>query len=226
MSSRPTMASTSSRFDPRPNAASRSTRCSHSAPCSCQARAASSGSPNSPPVPATPWTSWTARPSAMSTAGSSSQPGRRSQRPHPVVEELRAGVTGLLRVELGRGQSGPFSTAATKAAPCSAQVTTGATAANDPSGCSDPALRGIRVDEVEALVLDAGEEPRAGTPGFTVDQPMCGTTAAGQPVDEAGPLTEPVLGRPCSTARSSRRTSPASRRRRRGPGARRPGGRR
>ena len=45
MSSAPTISAWSSRLVPRPNAASRSTRCSHSAPASCQRIAAATGSP-------------------------------------------------------------------------------------------------------------------------------------------------------------------------------------
>ena len=73
MSRVPTIFASSSRFSPRPKAASRSTRWIHSAPASCQRRAASTGSPNRFSEPATPCTSWTAWPSAMSTAGSSSR---------------------------------------------------------------------------------------------------------------------------------------------------------
>ena len=58
---------------PRPNAASRSTRCNHSAPACCQRSAAALGSPNSFSEPARPWTSWTAWPPATSTAGSSTR---------------------------------------------------------------------------------------------------------------------------------------------------------
>ena len=44
-SSSPTTRASSSRFEPRPKAASRSTRCTHSAPSRCHCRAASTGSP-------------------------------------------------------------------------------------------------------------------------------------------------------------------------------------
>src|SRR3954454_6533628 len=72
-STRPTIEASSSRLWPRPKAASRSTRWIHSAPASCQRRAASTGSPKRFSDPATPCTSWTAWPSATSTAGSSSR---------------------------------------------------------------------------------------------------------------------------------------------------------
>src|SRR3954453_3980511 len=68
--SRRTTPASSSAFDPRPKAASRSTRCTHSAPSFCQASAASSGSPYAVSEPAAPCTRRTAWPSATSTAGS------------------------------------------------------------------------------------------------------------------------------------------------------------
>ena len=73
-----TTSASRSAFDPRPNAASRSTRWIHEAPARCQASAASIGSPYWPPLPATPWTSWTACPSVTSTAGSSVSPVTRA----------------------------------------------------------------------------------------------------------------------------------------------------
>src|SRR3954454_15179317 len=72
-STRPTIQASSSRLWPRPKAASRSTRWIHSAPASCQRRAASTGSPKRFSDPAMPCTSWTAWPPATSTAGSSSR---------------------------------------------------------------------------------------------------------------------------------------------------------
>ena len=45
---------------PRPKAASRSTKWIHSAPASCQRRAADCGSPNTRSDPSTPCTNWTA----------------------------------------------------------------------------------------------------------------------------------------------------------------------
>src|SRR4051812_37696196 len=56
-------------LEPRPNAASRSTRWIHSAPALCQAMAASYGAPYDVSVPASPWTRRTACPPATSTAG-------------------------------------------------------------------------------------------------------------------------------------------------------------
>ena len=45
MSSLPTTSASSGAFDPRPNAASRSTRCTQDAPADCHASAAVTGSP-------------------------------------------------------------------------------------------------------------------------------------------------------------------------------------
>ena len=61
----------SSALEPRPNAASRSTRWIHSAPSACHASAASRGAPELVSVPASPRTRRTARPSDTSTAGRS-----------------------------------------------------------------------------------------------------------------------------------------------------------
>ena len=69
-SSRPITSASSAALEPRPNAASRSTRWTHAAPSRCQASAASTGSPYRVSLPAAPWTSRTAWPSATSTAGS------------------------------------------------------------------------------------------------------------------------------------------------------------
>ena len=54
------MPASRSALEPRPKAASRSTRWIQAAPSSCHLSAAESGSPNSFWVPAIPWTSWTA----------------------------------------------------------------------------------------------------------------------------------------------------------------------
>ncbi len=53
-----------------------------------------------------------------------------------------------------------------------------------------PLLRGERVHEVEALVLDAVEEHRALVGASTVFQPMCGSTGGRQLGDDARPLAE------------------------------------
>ena len=90
--------------------------------------------------------------------------------------------------------SGPFSTAATNRAPCSAQVTLGATAAKAPSGLEVPALRRRRSGRSRTARAPR-RRTAASPPGrSTSDQPMCGTTVGRQPVDGAGPLPEPGLG--------------------------------
>ena len=61
-----------------------------------------------------------------------------SQRVHPVVQQVRRRRRRTSRGGTGWPHSGPFSTAATNGAPCSAQVTIGATAANGPSALERP----------------------------------------------------------------------------------------
>src|SRR4051812_19236082 len=189
MSSRPTMLASSSRLEPRPKAASRSTRWIHSAPWSCHAFAASHGSPNSPPVPATPCTSWTARPPATSTAGRSSRrgalvtadgfpcgcgwsggwtpqvrratpAGQGSQRRDPVAHQLGPGVAGLLGVELG----GPQRAVLDRGDETGAVLgpgDLGRDGGEDALRLEVPALDGVGVDEVEPFALHAGEQPGA-----------------------------------------------------------------
>ena len=110
-SSLPTTSASSSRFEPRPNAASRSTRWIHSAPSRCQVIAASSAEPYSVSLPACPCTSRTALPSTTSTAGrrisgfSAGTALNPSQSPSTqLASSVGAGVAALLRVELGGGQ--------------------------------------------------------------------------------------------------------------------------
>ena len=162
------MLASSSRLEPRPKAASRSTRWIHSAPWSCHACAASQGSPNSPPVPATPCDELDG-PAARDVDGGQELEAGSVSHGSSVPLRLRAIRTGagLRMVEYrdARGgdvghsdstqlrsrwapaspdfsgwnwvaHSGPFSTAATNGAPCSAQVTLGATAAKAPSTSS------------------------------------------------------------------------------------------
>ena len=71
MSSAATTEVMRSRLEPRPKAASRSTRWTQRAPTRCQRSADSTAPPKTRSLPATPWTSWTARPPETSTAGRS-----------------------------------------------------------------------------------------------------------------------------------------------------------
>src|ERR671911_396653 len=210
------MVRSSSALEPRPNAASRSTRWSHSAPCSCHARAASTGSPNSPPLPATPWTSWTARPSTTSTAGRSSSRGwsvtkvlrslsstspaivpdapggilvAPSEGLDPVLEERESGLAGLLRVEL-RGAQGPVLDRRDEALSVGGprHLRLDGSKGAVPGG-EVPGVGGIRVDEVEALVGDAREEHGAGR-SLDGRPAHVGHDRCGEPRHDAGPLPD------------------------------------
>ena len=121
----------------------------------------------------------------------------RSQRLHPVAQQLGARRRPTSRGGTGWPHSGPFSTAATNGAPCSAQVTLGATAAKAPSGLSSQLLHGVGVDEVEPLVLHPGEQP--GPRGDVDLGPAHVRHDRGrQPVDDAGPLPQAGLGAPAT----------------------------
>ena len=191
MSRVPTIRAWSSRLWPRPKAASRSTRWIHSAPACCQRSAASTGSPKRFSEPATPWTSWTAWPPAMSTAGSSWRGGRhRSPSTHERSRAAPASpdFSGWNWV----AGSGPFSTAATnRSPPCSAQVTSGRP--GQVVGHQGPVADGVGVHEVEALVLDAGEQ---GGPGGGLDGVPAHVRDHRrlEPLDGAGPLAAPLGG--------------------------------
>ena len=165
-------------FEPRPKAASRSTRWIHSAPPACQSRAATTGSPYEVSEPASPWTRRTAWPSATSTAGRSSSRGAassvtgspRSRGGHSVPTQLRSSARPAGPDFSGWNcvaESGPFSTAATNRS-----LRSGVPAVRPgyegrgrrPAGSvgeGEGAGR-VRVDEVEALALDAAEEDRIG----------------------------------------------------------------
>ena len=120
--------------------------------------------------------------------------------------------------------SGPFSTAATKSAAVRRPRDDGGDHGERAHRVERPSLRGIRVHEVEPLVLDAGEQPRAGAglhrrPAHVRDDP------AGSRSTRPGHSPSPSSGGP-ETARWSRRRAPASRRTPRGPAARRRAARR
>src|SRR5690606_10187930 len=218
-SRRATTSASRSALEPRPNAASRSTRWIHSAPPDCQSSAAASGSPYEVSEPASPWTRRTAWPSATSTAGSSTRravtgfsigvgraggvrvgtpvgaraAGRaRSERADPVLEQGRARVPGLLGVELRRGQRAVLDGGDEPAAvlgprdegPADGRVRGQVLARGERPG-------GVGVDEVEALVLVAPEPP--GALGAVHGVPAHVRHDVGlEPVDESGPLPEPV----------------------------------
>ena len=61
-------------------------------------------------------------------------------------------------------------------------------------GLERPLLHGIRVDEVEALVLDAARRAREPAATSTSDQPMWGTTAAGRRSTVPGHSPSPSSG--------------------------------
>src|SRR3954447_9277845 len=209
----------SSRLEPRPKAASRSTRWIHSAPARAQARAAASGSPYDVSLPTSPWTRRTAWPSATSTAGSSCRRGAsvtefsfaggglvrarqlvprrhipRSQRAHPVLQQVGARVAALLGVELGRGQRSvldPGHEPHAVLAPRDARRLE----VGEPTvpWLELPALHGVGVHEVEALPLHAGEQ--GGARGRVDGVPTHVRHDVGrQPLHGAGPLPQPGPG--------------------------------
>ena len=114
----------------------------------------------------------------------------------------------------GSPHSGPFSTAATNGSPCSAQVTSGAGRRR----LERPRRRGVGVDEVEPLVLDARRTARS--PRGDVDRVPAHVRQDRrvQPLDRAGPLAA-ALG-DARRARRRPRTAPACRRRCRAPAGR------
>ena len=103
--------------------------------------------------------------------------------------------------------------AATNGSPCSVQV---ATAAASAASGTRPPRDGVGVHEVEALVLDAGEERAAGAGASTVFQPMCGRTGASSR-STTSPGHSPQPCGPDAVLVARRRTAPASRRRCRAP---------
>ena len=228
------MPASSSRLEPRPKAASRSTRCSHSAPCSCQAEGGLPRVAELAPAAghaldeldgaaarrrrrraAAPGgvVSWS-RVGSLAVGGARvvarrapASDGRVQVRSvtavaHPVAQQGRRRRRRTSRGGTGSPHSGPFSTAATKRSPCVGPGDHGRDGREGAVGLERPLLHRIRVHEVEPLVLDAGEQPRARRRPSTVDQPMCGTTwpAAARPVPGHSPSPSSAgdarLGRP------------------------------
>src|SRR6476469_3400438 len=184
-SSLPTTSASSARLDPRPNAASRSTRWIHSAPSRCQVIAASSAEPYSVSLPAWPCTSRTAVPSTTSTAGKrisctavnlASSQGR-----YPIAQQCRARVAALLGAKLGgRERTVLDGRQERHVVGCPGQQC---------CGVAFPYLRGVRVHKIEPGGGVESLEQRAACRGVDDVPAHVRNHRSIEPDDRAGPLT-------------------------------------